>query len=333
LDTRFNFHNILVIDFGQLGDVVLSLSALAAIRKRFPNARISALTGKVPGEVIKLSDAVDEAITVDRVELRDGPRISSIRKVFALAVDMRKRRFDLVIDLHSLSETNILAFLTTAKHRLLANRESRSLDVLSNFRPRPPKEDKAKHLTDRYFDVLRPLGINGGERAVTLTPRESDLAFVDEKFYSHLARPAIGLFPGAGHPSRCWPLEKFVALAGLIANNDNSPVVFLGPEEQGMREQVAALFPAGTTIIDGLNIPQFIAAASRLDAFVTNDTGPMHLAACSGTPILLLLGGKAPDTSLPLPKDLIVIRGENIRNITVDEAEQSLARLLSATDV
>jgi ADP-heptose:LPS heptosyltransferase len=277
-----------------------------------------------------LTDAVDEAITVDRVELRDGPRVTSIRKVFALVADMRRRRFDLVIDLHSLSETNILAFLTTAKHRLLANRESRSMDVLSNYRPKPPKEDKAKHLTDRYFDVLRPLGISGGERAITLTPRAADLEFVDDKFFSTLLPPLIGLFPGAGHPNRCWPLEKFAELSHEVVKDGMSPVAFLGPEEKGMRDRVSATFSAATTIVDGLSIPQFIAAASRLEAFVTNDTGPMHLAACSGTPILLLLDGKAPDTYLPLTKDLSVIRGENIRDITVDKVEQTLASLLNS---
>jgi ADP-heptose:LPS heptosyltransferase len=242
---------------------------------------------------------------------------------------MRRLGFDLVIDLHSLSETNILAFLTTAKHRLLANRESRSLDVLSNFRPKPPKEDKSKHLTDRYFDVLRPLGIEGGETTFTLTPSADDLDLVNDKFFKTLSGRVIGLFPGAGHSSRCWPLEKFSELAGRIANEESSPVVFLGPEEMGMRDQVTELFPSATTIIDGLTIPQFIAAASRLDAFVTNDTGPMHLASCSGTPILLLLDGKAPDTYLPLTERLVKVRGDSISEITVDDVELALTSLLN----
>jgi ADP-heptose:LPS heptosyltransferase len=323
----------LVIDFGQLGDVVLSLSALSAIRQRFPDARISVLSGKVPAEVLAVLVGVEEVMAVDRVELRDGPRLGSIKKILALAADMRRRRFDLVIDLHSLPETNLLAFITTAKHRLLANRESRSIDILSNFRPRPPHEDKAAHLTERYFDVLRPLGVNRGERAITLSPRDADLAIVDERFFSTINRPLVGLFPGAGHPDRCWPLDKFAALADQIAQKGMSPVVILGPEEAAMRDQVVETFPADAAIVDGLSIPQFIAAASRLTAFVTNDTGPMHLAACAGTPVLLLLDGKAPDTYLPMTKKLAVIRGENINDISVGEVKEVLAKLLSTVDV
>ena len=205
--------------------------------------------------------------------------------------------------------------------------------MLSNFRPKPPAEDKAAHLTERYFDVLRPLGINGGERSVSLTPRGADLAFVDEKYYSTLRRPPVGLFPGAGHPDRCWPLEKFAELSHQIAGMGMSPVVFLGPEEAGMRDEAAKTFHHDATIVDGLSIPQFIAAASRLASFVTNDTGPMHLAACSGTPILLLLDGKAPDTYLPMTKKLAVVRGENIRDIAVTQVEKALDDLLSAEHI
>src|SRR5690242_21096755 len=82
--------------------------------------------------------------------------------------DVRRRLFDLVIDLHSLYETNILGFLSGARHRLYANRESRSLDFLGNFRHRPEKEDKSKHLSDFYLAVLAPLGVSGSKDSFRL---------------------------------------------------------------------------------------------------------------------------------------------------------------------
>jgi lipopolysaccharide heptosyltransferase I len=301
-----------VIDLGQMGDVVLSLPALAALRKRFAGSRISVMTGKIAGQVVELAAVADEVIAIDRVGLRDGPKLTSILKIFGIVSDVRRRAFDLVIDLHSLPETNILAFLSGANYRLLANRESRSIDRLSNYRPRPAAEDKAKHLADRYLDVLEPLGIMAAEREFVFAPSASAASELGDSSLRY-----VGLFPGAGHPNRCWPLENFVALSSLLSEHDYTPVVFLGPEEAGMRDQVVAMFGPHVPVVNGLSIGGFIASSARLAVFVTNDTGPMHLAACAGTPIVLVIDDRAPRTYLPLAKKLRVASGGTIDNVAV----------------
>jgi len=330
-DTKRNFQNILVIDFGQLGDVVLSLPALKAIRHRFAASHIAVLTGMAAGDIVTLSGLVDEVIRVDRVELRDGPRLASIAKILRLVSDIRRRKIDLVIDLHSLSETNLLALLSGAKHRLLANRESRSIDMLSNFSPKPPKEDKAKHLSDRYLDVLIPLGINDAQRSIVIQNSPNENEFIQTHLFSNASSRLIGIFPGAGHPSRCWNLDNFAELARRIENASYVPVVFLGPEERPIKHRVVEIFPPAAIIVDGLSLAQFIAAVGQVDAFVTNDTGPMHLAACSGTPILLLLDKRAPTTYLPLTNRLAVLKDKTIDEITVDETMLALTELTKTT--
>lgn len=330
-ETPDNFNNILVIDLGQLGDVVLSLPALKAIRDHFPGAKIAVIAGKVPDQVVRMSGLADEVIVIDRVALRDGPKLDSIRKIFKFVAEIRRRPVDLVIDLHSLPETNLLAYLSKAKYRLLANRESRSLDRLGNFEPRPPMEDKAKHLSERYLDVLRPLGIEDGEAEFILTPLEEDARAVSDKFFGEETLNTVGLFPGAGHPSRRWSLGKFVELAKRIENDGLRPAVFLGPEEAGLRAKVEDAFPETTIIIDGLSISQFVAAASKLAVFVTNDTGPMHLAALAGEPIVLLLDSRAPDTYLPLTKNIEIVQNEVIDNITVDDVYRAVAKSLATS--
>ncbi|HEX8844801.1 MAG TPA: hypothetical protein VF791_09175, partial [Pyrinomonadaceae bacterium] len=149
----FDPRNILVIDFGQLGDVVLSLPALRAIRERFPQARITVAVGKPGAPVIELSGYADATIVVDRVALRDGWKVLSIFRIGKLVKQVRRERFDFVIDLHSLSETNLLGFFSGAPTRLYARRPGRSLDYLANFRPKPPVEDSrpTKHAIDRYL--------------------------------------------------------------------------------------------------------------------------------------------------------------------------------------
>lgn len=317
-ENDLNFRNILVIDFGQLGDVVLSLPALKAIRERFPSAHIAVLAGMATGDVVALSGLADEIVNIDRVELRDGPKLLSISKILRLVGKIRRRRIDLVIDLHSLPETNILAFLSRARHRLLANRDSRSLDRLSNFRPKPPVEDKTKHLSVRYLDVLKPLRINGADADFRFQPSPVDLEYVEQRFFSGVTHQTVGLFPGAGHPSRCWSLEGFASLSERLVADRLRPAVFLGPEEQNLKARIAEIMPDSVTIIDGLSVSQFIAAAGCVAAFVTNDTGPMHLAACAGAPILLLMDERAPLTYLPLTERLVVVRDKAIGQISVD---------------
>src|SRR6185369_9426612 len=164
----FDPRNILVIDFGQLGDVVLSLPALRAIRERFPYARITVAVGKPGGEIVRLGGFADDVLEVDRVALRDGAKLVSIGRIFKFVGDVRKAKFDFVIDLHSLSETNLLGFLSGAPRRLYARRPGRSIDVLANFEPRPPREGKQAHAVDRYLDVIKPLGIENPPRRPVL---------------------------------------------------------------------------------------------------------------------------------------------------------------------
>jgi heptosyltransferase-1 len=332
----FDPRNILVIDFGQLGDVVLSLPALRAIRKRFPRARITVAVGKPGAEVVGLSGHADETLVVDRVALRDGFKPLSIFRVFEIVKNVRRQRFDFVIDLHSLSETNLLGFLSGAPKRLYSRRPGRSLDYLANFRPRPPVETdhRKRHLIDRYLDVLIPLEVKNAERLPTLKTRTTDDVIVErtlKKAKAEAGAPLVGLFPGAGHPSRRWPLEQFASLADFLIRNDQVKVlVFLGPEERGLAKEIRQQFPASVVILDQLTIPQLAAAQARLAAFVSNDTGPMHIASAVGTPVVLLLDKRAPESYLPQGDRHRVIYNSVISDISVEEVYTATRSILAA---
>jgi ADP-heptose:LPS heptosyltransferase len=331
----FNPQNILVIDFGQLGDVVLSLPALAAIRRKFPNAKITAAVGKSCATVIDLANVADEKIIVDRVELRDGAKLTSVFKVARLVQDVRARKFDFVIDLHSLRETNILGFLSGAPKRLYAERESRSLDFLSNLRPAP--EDKSKHATDRYLDVLKPLKIENLERRPKLFPRGDDLQKIEKLWQKRrLEGLVVGLFPGAGHPSRRWSLENFAGLADFLSRNDNLKIaVFLGPEEKSWANDVRRLFPKNAQILDDLSLPETVAALSRLSVFVSNDTGPAHLAAAVGIPLVVLLNDVAPENYVFMPRAMHLrgLGGKRIGEIEIEQVYDAVREMLAASRV
>ena len=332
--SKFDPRNILVIDFGQLGDVVLSLPALAAIRARFPRARVTVAVGRPAAPIVELAGVADKALAVDRVALRDGSKPLSVLRIARLVKEVRRSKFDFVIDLHSLSETNLLGYLSGASARLYKRRPGRSLDFLSNFRPRPEVEDLSKHAIDRYLDVLAPLGVGQVSRVPRLLPRAEDDRAVDALLKKERAGvddvPLVGMFPGAGHPSRRWPLERFAELARRMETGDGVRVVlFAGPEERPLVRQMRSAFPRSTIVFDQLTITQLASAAARLAVFVSNDTGPMHIAAAVGTPVVMLLGHPTHRAYVPPGDRHRVIHSRAMEEITVGQVYEAARSALT----
>ena len=329
--------DILVLNLGQLGDTVLSLPALAAVRRRFPRARISVAAGMAASQAIRMSGLADELVPVDRVALRDGPKLQSIARIVKLAAQLRRARFDLVIDLHSFWETNLLGLISGAPARLFASRGSRSMELLGNIRA--AREDRTRHVVDRYLDVVAPLGIIGASRVPRLAPHKEDREAAARLLQAAGVtgeRPLAGFFPGAGDPLRCWPLERFAELAARLEQSDGTrSVLFLGPEEHAMAEQARALFPAGTIVNEGKNLSQFAAIAERLALLISNDTGPMHVAAALGTSVVVVVGPQHPESLLFMPvgeQHRVVIRPA-ILQITPADVHAAAHALLAAQAV
>jgi len=195
-------------------------------------------------------------------------------------------------------------------------------------------DHRARHLIDRYLDVLIPLEVGHADRLPTLKTRAADAASIERllvKAKADAGAPLVGLFPGAGHPSRCWPLEQFASLADYLIRNDQVKVlVFLGPEERSFIKDIRQQFPSSVVILDQLTIPQLAAAQTRLSAFVSNDTGPMHIASAVGTPVVLLLDKRAPESYLPQGDRHHVIYNSVISDISVDEVYAATRSILAA---
>jgi len=329
----FDPRNILVIDFGQLGDVVMSLPALRAIREKFPYAKITVAVGKPGKELLNLCGYANEILEVDRVALRDGPTLISIGRIAKFVSQVRKQKFDFVIDLHSFYETNILGFLSGASHRLYSRRENRSLDFLGNFKPQPARERRAAHLVDRYLDMLKPLGIENVPRMPVLKTSPSDDKAVEAMLKKEKAQSRellVGMFPGAGNASRVWPLEKFAEVADHLIRNDRVRViVFAGPEERALVPQMRSVFPGGTIFFDRLTIPQLASAQARLTLFISNDTGPAHIAAAVGTPVVVILDQPDLNSFTPVGEQNRFIGGPLITNIPVLDVYRAAHELLA----
>jgi ADP-heptose:LPS heptosyltransferase len=315
---KSNPEKVLLINFGQLGDVILSLPAMHAVASGFDGSHITALVGKATAEIVHLSGLFDNVIEVDRVKLLRGPRLRSTLEIFALARDVRRRRFDLVIDLHSLPETNLLGFVSGAPLRLFANREGRSIDRLSNLRPKPPAEDKSINVTLNYLRSVEPLGISIEYGPPRLIPKKEDGEHVNEFLPKRSDRFTVALNPGAGHESRRWDLSNFAELARLLAADPLfRVVVLLGPEENDLRARVSSEFPENIIVPPSMSLSGLAAVLERTDLIVSNDTGVMHLAAAMGVKVIVLMLESAPERFLPYFGSVEVLKGKELCDITV----------------
>jgi len=120
-------------------------------------------------------------------------------------------------------------------------------------------------------------------------------------------------------------------LADFVVRNDGARVlVFAGPEERALLPVIRTLFPKSALILDKLTIPQLAAAQARLAVFVSNDTGPMHIAAAVGSPLVLLLDKRAPESYLPRATRQRVIFSSTIPEIRVEEVYATTRELLAS---
>jgi heptosyltransferase-1 len=308
---------ILLIHFGQLGDAVLALPAARALRAHFPNASLTLLAARGPHAVFALAGFPD-VWTADRVRWKRSP-LSAAFAIPRLLARLRRARFDLSVDLHSYKETNLLAALAGIPTRVAMLRPTRSWPRLITLPP--PPDDPDGRLLDRYCQVLLPLGI--------AVPAAARIPALDLALEPQLDPPTLGICPGAGHPSRRWPADRFAALARHLAA---PTLVFAGPEESE-----ALLAPFATlphcTIRRGLSLPQLAAQLARCRAVVSNATGPAHLAAAAGARVLVL--GEIPAFD-PVPRPprgtVSILRKphDDITSISLAAAQAALTALWSA---
>ncbi|HVF47051.1 MAG TPA: glycosyltransferase family 9 protein, partial [Pyrinomonadaceae bacterium] len=171
--------------------------------------------------------------------------------------------------------------------------------------------------------------IEMGDTSIRLKPPPVDAEAADEILGQVGAgdRRLIGLFLGAGHPSRRWPIENFAELAGRLSDDEqNKVLVFAGPEERDLRPGLKERFGDTATVVDELPLITFFAMLSRLRVFISGDTGPMHLAALAGAGIVLISQAGAPDIFLPLTERREVLNQRAIKDLSVDEVMAAVNR-------
>ncbi len=272
--------NILLIRLSSLGDIVLTTPAIRAVRAHFPHAYIAMLVAKQSAAVLRENPHLNEIILFDRLA-----KDKDIGEMLRIVRTLRQRKFDLTIDFQRKFRTEVLTYLSGARERVGKG----NLCTI-----RVPEEGN-KHATEHYFDLLRAVGIPAENRTLELFLAESERAAARRRFEVAGiidARLKIGLFPGAGWKLREWMPERFAAIGDRLVQHFNAQVlIFGGQKEVTLVHTVANLMQAAAIPFAGnLQIRQLAACVEKCDVFLTNDTGPMHIAAAVGTPTVSLFG-------------------------------------------
>ncbi|MCG9132411.1 glycosyltransferase family 9 protein [Candidatus Poribacteria bacterium] len=274
------FERILLIRLSSLGDIVLTTPAIRAVRAHFPDAYIAMLVAKQSAEILHENPHLNEIITFDR--LAKNKDTGEMLRIIRL---LRERKFTLALDFQRKFRTEMLMHFSGAAERVGKGR-------LCTVRVH---EQGNKHATAHYFELLHAADIPAEDRRLELFLSESERLDAAQRFDTagvNTGQLKVGFFPGAGWNLREWMPDRFAAIGDkLVARFNADVLIFGGPKETELVRTVASLMNGRAIPFAGnLQIRQLAACIEKCDLFLTNDTGPMHIAAGVGTPTVSLFG-------------------------------------------
>jgi predicted lipopolysaccharide heptosyltransferase III len=328
--------NILVIKLRYIGDVLLATPVLRALREGFPDARLTMAVNRGTEEILKWNPDVNEVIPVDR-----GDSISHLR----FLRDLRRRRFDCVIDLTDGDRSAILSWVTGSPVRVGMNEEHRLRGLL--YTVVTERRAGVVHRIERDLESLRPLGIDPKSLMPVLRTSQRDDRDAAELLNSieggsgasHHAGPLVMLQPGARYWFKAWPMERFAELADRLAVRLECRVLIGGDsQEHGLAEAIRAQGRSVPTVVAGrTSLLQHAALLKHCALFVGNDNGPMHMAAALGIPVVALFGPSNPAEWGPRGESVEVIyKGLDCRRCfhpTCKRGEESCMKQISVEEV
>jgi heptosyltransferase-2 len=292
---------ILVKEVNWLGDIVMSLPALRAIRKTYPDAKLSVLIKKELASFFDGSPWIDEVIPYG---LRKGLlRGFSDRK--KIVTDLRARRFDLAVLLPNSFDSAVWPLLARIPQRVGYARDARSL-LLSN-RAKATPEILEIHQVHYYLHMLaKTLGVQGSPDNFAPDVDAGARARMETYLSGKRRRPKgplIGMAVAAAYgPAKEWPAELYARTIDLLTSEFGAECVLVGaPSERRKSEEVIARAKTGAVLAAGeTSVAEAIALLSLCAAFVGNDSGSMHVAGALGKPTIGIYGSTRFDRTGPL---------------------------------
>lgn len=337
---------ILVSELWHIGDVIIAMPFLAALRERFPDAHITLLSKSHAQATLANSDLVDQVMVADLpwtfLEEDRRPRAWGLGAIFPLVRRLRAEGFDLAFDCSRDGRNHLLMFLSGAT-RTIGFAYGGGAALLTD--PVPVGSLDA-HRTDDWLRLLEPFGAPRAVPPARLEPTAAERQWADEflreRGYTP-GDPIVAVHPGGSSRLKRWPVASFLALAETAADEMDARILLVvDPAGTGRN----APLPDGSLTAEPRTLRQLIALLSRCDLLICNDGGPMHLAAALGVPTFAVYSWGKPEwwkpvgtgphawinrtdiTCRPCAGHCIFHEPICLTGLTVDTAREALTRFL-----
>jgi len=297
-----NFRRILIIKPSSMGDVVHALPTLSALRKAFPSASITWLVKQ------QWAGLLEQAEELDRV----WPVEPSLSGWLSQVPRLRAANFDLVVDLQGLFRSGAIAWLTGCPVRIGFANAREGSPFFYTQKVSVPTEDL--HAVDRYLLVAAALvadvgtsrreGNHANFRLRVGPADREEVAGLLGRSGVRASTPWIAMNVSARWPTKRWPPEFFAAAADRIQEEKLGIVVLIGgPDERAASQAVKGLMRTVPVDLTGETTPGLLPALlESASVLLTNDSGPMHVAAAVGTPVVAIFGPTSPARTGPYGK-------------------------------
>jgi ADP-heptose:LPS heptosyltransferase len=300
---------ILLLRLERVGDLVMVLEAIAMVRAIAPEAAIDLVVGSWNRALAGLIPGVSAIETLDVPWLaREGSGLSW-GALIARAKTWRRKGYDLAINFEPDIRSNFLLAMSGAQRRVgfISGGGGAFLTDPVSPDPRAHIADNAKALVERAFGSSVPFGSSTLNIPDEARRRAAELVATPKQ-----GAPLVGIQPAAGRQVKEWDPIRFAQVGAEIARTRNASVMLIGSvADKPVLEMVRAAWPADVPLLElpvETDLVVLAAVLERLSLFITGDTGPMHLAAAVGTPVLAIFGPSLPSRYAPLSERSRIVR-------------------------
>ena len=323
--TTRQFNRILIVRTDRIGDVLLSTPVIKAVRGNYPDAYIAMMVRPYARDIVDGNPYLDEVLIYDKDEIHKS-WFSSLK----FSLNLKKKRFDLAIVLHPTNRAHIITFLAGIPQRIGYNKK---FGFLLTQRLLDEKRFGEKHESEYALDMIRTLGIQVKDKSVFMPIKKESEEYIERLLQDSGVTGQdrlIAVHPGASCPSKRWPPERFAQVADKLIQ-DYLPtgqaslpvgkegklkvVIISSPEQVNIGKRVIGVMSNRPVDLCGkTTVSQLASLLKRCVLFISNDSGPVHIASSVGTPVVALFGrneaGLSPIRWGPLGENDVVLHKE-----------------------
>lgn len=310
--------NILLIQLKRIGDLILTTPAIDALREKFPDARIALVVSRSCAALLPAIPTIDESYVMQRNPADLG-----------LFLKIARTRFDVCVDFTRNNRSALMAYLSRAQTRIGSHRIKRRSPIRRRaYNEFVPGRMRDQHMVDYNLSLLAPLGIHDVARPVRLVVTAEachNSAELVRKL--HIGQPFVIFHPGSARSEKFWQPERWAEVIKTAMDQWHITAVLTGgtsPPEKAHVAEIESLLPRPTRPsapfvvdlsgkIDLLTLTGLIAQARLL---VTVDSAPMHLAAATNTPQVVLFGPTNPFHWRPRQQSAVILQGDSPLPVT-----------------